>query len=551
MTSRAARRLVVVAVAVLGWVDLVLAAVQDHVGRIGHLGPLRIAEAVGGPRYLLLVAGVALLVTVPGLRAAKRNAWLLAVVLSLASSVGHHLNGLDLAGLVASLTAAAALLATRRRFRVPPDPARARRGWLLFALGEGVVLAYGIGGLLLLDTGFRRSPSVFDAVTDGLRLLLLVPAATVDPVSRHAMWFVDSVRFLSLAVVLAGVAAVLRIAVVGPARRDTDRPRVEDLLARYGTSALGPFHLLDDKTWFFADDGEALLSYKLVGRVAVVLGGPVGAPASRRSVVAAFVERCHLNGWVPAFHQVEEADRDILEAEGLRLLKIGEEAVVRLDAFTLDGHDRKTMRSAIRRVARSGHRIEELAQPIDDDIMAELRDVSDAWLASGGHRERTFTVGQFDPDYLRSTTVVVVRDRDDRIVAFVNVLPSFRSGIGNFDLMRRRPGTVNGVMEFLLFGLIERFREEGKRAMTLGLAPLANIEGDSVGDRVLRLLRGYGGSAFSFGGLADFKARWSPVWEPRYLAFPSQLDLPRIGVAVGRAGELADPSALTGALRST
>jgi hypothetical protein len=97
-------------------------------------------------------------------------------------------------------------------------------------------------------------------------------------------------------------------------------------------------------------------------------------------------------------------------------------------------------------------------------------------------------------------------------------------------------------MEFLLVGLIDRFRAEGKRAMSLGLAPLANIDGDSVPERALRLLRGYGGAAFSFGGLTDFKARWDPVWEPRYLAYPSQLDLPRVGVAVGRAGELADPT---------
>jgi lysylphosphatidylglycerol synthetase-like protein (DUF2156 family) len=542
LTARAARRVVVAVVSILAVTDIVLAAALHHRGRTGSIGPLRVAEALGGPRYMLLVAGVALLVTVPSLRAAKRNAWRLALVLSAASAIGHHFNGMDLVGLAASVLSCAVLAASAGRFPVPPDPVRARRGWLLLALGETIVLVYGIGGLLLLDAAFRRSPSTLDAVTDALRLLLLLPAASVEPATRHGMWFVDSVRFLSLAVVLAGLAGVLRAAVVGPGRREADRRRVERLLDRWATAPLAPFHLLDDKTWFFSSDGDAFLSYKLVGRVAVVLGGPVGAPLSRELVVGEFLDRCHLNGWVPAFHQVDEADGPLLEKHGLNLLKIGEEALVPLDAFSLDGHGRKAMRSAVRRVERAGHWVEELAAPIDDETMAELRAVSDAWLASGGHRERTFTVGRFDPDELQATQVLVVRDRGDRIAAFVNVLPAYNADIGNFDLMRRRPDAVNGVMEFLLVALVERFRREGKRAMTLGLAPLANIEGDSMTARVLRLLRAYGGVAFSFGGLTQFKSRWGPEWEARYLAYPSPLDLPRIGVAVGRAGELPDES---------
>lgn len=543
MSARATRRGVVAAVGALACLDIVLAAAPDHGGRVGHVGPLRVAEAVGGPRYLLLLAGVSLLVALPALRAAKRNAWRVAVLVAALSALGHHLNGLDLVGLAASLATVGLLAVTMRRFPVRADPVGAGRAWALLGLGEAVVLAYAFGGLLLLDAGFRHSPSVFQAGREGLRLLVLLPVASVEPYTRHALWFVDSVRFLSLVVVLVGVGAVLAATVVGPARRETDRHHVERLLQQWATSDLAPFHLLDDKLWFFASDGQAVVSYKLIGPVAVVLGGPVGEPGSRAMVVGEFLEHCDLHGWVPVFHQVSDADRALLEPRALRLLKIGEEAIVPLAAFSLEGHDKKAMRSALRRVERSGHRLEELAQPIDDATMAELREVSDAWLASGGHRERTFTVGRFDPDYLRSTTVVVVRDASDRIQAFVNVLPSYHSDIGNFDLMRRRPDSVNGVMEFLFVGLIERFRGEGRTGMSLGLAPLANIEGDTVVDRALRLIQAYGGAAFSFGGLSTFKARFDPEWQPRYLAYSSRLSLPRIALAVSRAGELAERSA--------
>jgi phosphatidylglycerol lysyltransferase len=543
--GRPARGRVAVAVAAAGVSDILLAASADHLRGADSLGELRLSQAIGGPRYGLLVAGLVLLLTVPGLRSARRTAWWVALGLSAASVVAHRLPGLDRFGLLACAFAVGALVSQRRWFTLAADSVQAGRGWRLLALGEALVLAYGVAGLFLLGPSFRPAPSPVEAIGGALRLLLLLPA-TVQPASWHGRWFVESVRFVSLSVVLVALADVLRAAIVGPARRAADSRRVAGILERWGTSSLAPFHLLDDKSWSFSSDGEAFVGYAVVGRVAVALGGPVGDPASCDRAVEAFLARCRAQGWVPAFHQVGPDAGDRLGARGFRLLHVGDEAVVDLATFSLDGHTKKSTRSALRRVARSGHRVEELSQPIDDRTMAELRSVSDAWLAAGGHRERAFTVGRFDPAYLRSTRVLAVRDGDDRIVAFANVVPALRSGVGNFDLMRRRPEAVNGVMELLLVVMAERFRDEGLRGMTLGLAPLATIEGDGLGPRALRLLRAHGGALFRYGGLAGFKARWDPVWEPRYLAYPSPLDLPRVGLAVGRAGELRRTSGSRG-----
>lgn len=548
MSGRRVRRTVVAAVALLALLDVVLAAVPSHRHRLAahaHVPALSPFQAFDGPRYLLLVAGMVLLAVLPGLHAAKKNAWLVATIVSAMSAIGHHLNGLDLVGLLVAIATLLILASARASFPVPSDPPRAAQGWWLLALGELAVFAYGVGGLWLLTSEFRKSPNVFDALVGAARLLLLLPTSALAPVTHHGRWFVGSVRFLSLLVVLLALARVLAPAVVGTARRAADRRRVERLLEEWGTSTLSFFHLLPDKTWFFGHDG-GLLSYHLTGRVAVVLGGPLGEPRARQQVVDEFLARCDLNGWVPAFHQVREDERDLLADRGFALLKIGEEPIVDVESFSLDVPRMKSVRSAIRRVQRTGHRVDELAQPIDDETMRELRDVSDAWLHAGGHRERTFSVGQFDPEYLRSTTVVVVRDATDRIVAFANVVPSYASAEGNFDLMRRRPGTVNGVMDFLLLGLLDHFRDEGKRGMTLGLAPLASVEGKGVVGRSLRLLGQHGSAVFNFAGLNAFKAKWATRREPRYLAYPSHLALPRIAMAVARVGETRDPSSASG-----
>ncbi len=103
--------------------------------------------------------------------------------------------------------------------------------------------------------------------------------------------------------------------------------------------------------------------------------------------------------------------------------------------------------------------------------------------------------------------------------------------------MRRRPDSVNGVMEFLFVSLIRHFRASGFDGMNLGLAPLAGVDGEGVTSRVLCAVRDHAGS-FNFDGLRAFKEKWRPRWEARYIAYERDLDLPRIAVGITRVGEL-------------
>ena len=445
--------------------------------------------------------------------------------------------GLLLAGGLVAL-----LVLTAGSFGARSDPLMARRGLRLLLAGEILVFAYGTAGLYFLDEEFRDSATLIDAARSAVRLLLLLPANAITPVDPDGRWFVDSVRLAGLGVVV--VALILIVAsVLATAADASDRRLVERLIDSWATNSLASFHLLEGTSWFISDDRRAFIGYRLVGITAVALAEPIGEPQSRINVVAEFLDLCELNGWVPAFHQLSSRGDEMFAEAGLKCLKIGEEAIVPVQTWSEDAPGYKQLRSALRRVERSGCELVELPRPIDEATMRELREVSDAWLSQGGHRERTFTVGQFDPDYLRQTTVLVLRQRDShRIEAFVNVLPSYSSSVGNFDLMRRRPDAPNGVMEYLVVALIHRFRAEGRTGMTLGLAPLANIDGEGIPDRALRLLYDRGTKVFNYQGLHHFKEKWNPVWEARYLAYRSDTELPRIAGALARVGEIPDPA---------
>jgi hypothetical protein len=325
---------------------------------------------------------------------------------------------------------------------------------------------------------------------------------------------------------------------------------VVEILHRWATNSLAHFELLDDKSWLISSDRQAFIGYKVIGTTAVALGDPIGAHDSCREVLDEFAKLCDLNGWTPALHQVTPGVVALLNGTGFKTLKIGEEAIIDVQTWNIDVPQYKWLRSAIRRVERAGLELAELPQPISHDVMTQLREVSEAWIHDGAHRERTFTVGQFEPDYLLSTRVFAVRHREThRIVAFANVLPSYQSSEGTFDLMRYRPEAPNGVMDFLFVGLINLFKSEGKSGMNLGLAPLANISGDSVADRSLRLLYERGGKAFRYQGLRTFKDKWSPHWEDRYLGYRHDGDLPKVATAVIRAGELPEPRSVWGRIR--
>jgi phosphatidylglycerol lysyltransferase len=163
--------------------------------------------------------------------------------------------------------------------------------------------------------------------------------------------------------------------------------------------------------------------------------------------------------------------------------------------------------------------------------MASLRAVSDGWLAAKHTREKGFSLGRFEEGYVRRFPVAVVRIQG-RIVAFANLWLGTARKTMSMDLMRYDPETAPaGVMEYLLIELMLWGQAQGYRAFTLGMAPLAGLEHRELAplwSRAGALLFQHGEHFYNFQGLRAYKEKFDPVWEPRYLASPGGLALPRI-----------------------
>ena len=496
-----------------------------------------ITGAIRGDHFLAALGALILLVLAPSLWRGRR--WALIGAVASASLILAALPTEARSDVLAPIVLLVAIgLAGHRAFRVGTDQLRLGSLLRVFIIFETALAAYAIGGLYLIDANFRRSTSLGQSIAEGARLLVALPASTIEPTTVHGAAFIESVRLLAVVSLLLLVAAVLL-----PTVRDRHRllqAEARTVVERFGRTALAHFQLADDKSWVLVPDG--MVAYRLQGRVALALGGPVGSPEGQAHAVAAFVERCEASGWMPAFHQVTEDEQEVLRAAGFSFQQVGAEAIIDLSSFGLDTPHFKSMRRLLRVMERDGLTLETLDQPISETTMAELAAVSDAWMADGEHRERTFTLGHFDPDDLRNCVVLAVRDKTGTMVAFANVIPTYQAVDGTFDLMRRRPDAPHGVMDFLFLGLIERFRQSGYAGMNLGLAPLALLTDERAVDRGLQMVRRHGDSAFNFEGIYAFKNKWQPRWEPRFLAYQRATHLPAIAKAVATIGELPDPT---------
>jgi phosphatidylglycerol lysyltransferase len=339
---------------------------------------------------------------------------------------------------------------------------------------------------------------------------------------------------------VVGVWQLLRPVIYRARTSRVERERVSALLQRYGRSSIAFFALLPDKAYFFSKNGKAVLAYRVVGSTAVVMGDPIGDESEFSELVESFQEHCELNDWAYAFHQVTAQYLELYAQHGLKALKIGEEGIVGVEDFALSGHATKHLRSTMNYFEREGYRAEVLHPPYEPALLRRLREISDEWLAQGDRRERGFTLGYFDEAMLQECDIVAVRASDGRIMAFANIIPSYRLPQGNFDMLRYGPEPKR-VADFLYVSLLNCFRERGYNGMNIGLAPFSGLQREgpmSPAERAMDLLYRRGSFLFRYRGLREFKEKFLPVWEPRYLVYSSEMQLPGIALAVARAGEL-------------
>lgn len=498
-----------------------LPALHARMGLLAGILPLPFIEA---SHVAASLAGTGLLLLAPGLYRRLDGAFHATRLLLLAGALFSILKGVDYEEATVCLILAGLLQATRgafyRRTALTQQPLTA--GWLA-SIAAVVALAAWAGFF-----AYRHVPYA-------------------DDLWWSFAWRGDAPRFLramlGVAVALAG-ATVWRLMAAAPAGTAGDEPgldAVRPILARASrTEAM--LALTGDKRFLVAESGDAFLMYQVRGASWIAMGDPVGAREAWADLLWTLRDRADRAQGRVLLYEVSPAVLDIAIGMGLTIAKYGEEAVVDLTAFTLDTPRLRSVRKAERAVARHGAAFEIISRTAVPSLLGELRAVSDDWLAAKKQREKCFSLGRFDHDYLMQFDLAVVRV-EGRIVAFANLWLTKEGEEASIDLMRHSTDAPSGTMDFLFVNLLRWAQDRGYRRFSLGMAPLAGIEGHRLAPawaKVAGFAFRHGERFYGFRGLHAYKDKFAPVWEPRYVAGPA-------GVGMLRA--LRDLSRLIGDTR--
>lgn len=528
----------------------------------------------GGPLLVSLLPLMVLLIAAFGLARGRRFAAWVAIVVNLAlAALGAWYYGLlpstgatfvwqphashywEIAvvlvvSVLAPATIAVVLLLNLRRFPVRSRPGGPRTFVITtVASGLGLAVLYVGVGWLLRDN-FRPQVTLIDLIADVPERFIPVGFLRIERVSFLPGDWMTAMLYhwvgpLFWIIVIVGVILCLRSA---PGRVDQHgAERLRAMLLAGGGGSLAFMATWEGNSHWFNTSHTTAIAYRVVNGVAITTSEPIGPAADGPAAVAEFATFCDDHGWIPVFYSLHDQWRATFDAMGWATMGVGEETVLRPRTWDTRGKKWQDIRSSINRADRAGIRAEWTSyRSLPVLLSLQIAEISEQWVLEKELPELGFTLGGLDELRDSAVRLMLAIDADDQVQAVTSWLPSYRDGVvigWTLDFMRRRPESMNGVMEFLIAQTARMMSEQPEiEFLSLSAAPLATSPEQGVAgeplDLASRMLDFLGRAlepVYGFRSLFAFKRKFQPELQPLIMAFPDAVALPSIGLALARA----------------
>ncbi|MFC6347733.1 phosphatidylglycerol lysyltransferase domain-containing protein [Vagococcus carniphilus] len=253
----------------------------------------------------------------------------------------------------------------------------------------------------------------------------------------------------------------------------------------------------------------------------LMLGDPVGNKENFFPFIKKIHDYATSIGKELIFYQTTTENIHIYTEFNYTLFNLGEEGELDVTTFKTSGNKGKVFRQLLNKQEQ-----EELSfqiEPSTPELLKEIKPVSDEWL--GIRKEMTFSLGNFDEDYLLKQDIATLRDKNNRVIAFASMMPAYVDGKISVDLIRWKEHPSIQMMDLLYLDLILWAKENGYTIFNLGMAPLSSTFEKSNGllGTVTTSIYHNSSSLYSFKGLRNYKNKYKPNWQPRYLVYPRRL----------------------------
>lgn len=523
----------------LGIVNIISSITPALPGRLKLIHEFLPITIIKSSNELVLVVGLLLILLSVFLLQGSKRALYIGLFLTGLSVFGHIIKGIDYEEAILALLSFMSLFYTRNYYTLKPHRRLTRISYLVLIYSFAAVMIYGITGFYFIDKHhFGIEFQFWTSVKIILRMFFLFDNSGLEPQTAFGQNFLYSIYIFTALVVSFIFYSLLKPYFTKPYNSEEDFRLARDLVNRYGKSPLDFFKTYPDKFIFLSKDRDGFISFKMTRYFAFVLENPVCRnDAALIKLVQEFDKFCIENGFVSIYYRVPNESVNLYRALRKKNFPIGEEAIVDLTAFTLDGGKMKTTRSAINRLSAEGYEIRIYQPPIKEGLLQKLEFVSDKWLSDMNQKEIAFTQGVFDKTIMKEQTIITVEDKEEKVYAFLNLVPDFAPGEATYDLIRKINDAPNGVLDLLIAKTLLYLKEMGYTRANLGMAPLSGLEGENLAEKTISYayenLKAFG----HFKGLRKYKEKFLPMWEKKHLVYNYDFHLLQVPNALRRVSE--------------
>jgi phosphatidylglycerol lysyltransferase len=500
-------------------------AINERLEMLKDFLPINIITA---SNYFVIVTGLLLLITATFMLKGLRNAWYFALFLSIISFVGHLTKAIDYEEAIVAFVVIVVLFSIHKEYYIRSNLRLRTVGIQTVFLSIFAVLIYGVVGFYYLNKKhFGIDFNFLQSVRYTFLNYILVGSDDLIPNGAFARHFILSINISGFITMLFLVFTLIRPYIIKPLATTEEMSKAINLVKNYGNSGLDFFKTYYDKLIFFPEGISSFISYRISGNFAVVLENPVAENVQDMAKsIRLFYKYCRENGVRSLYYRVPEESLSVYRDQGKKALFIGQEGIVNIHTFSLEGGNKKAMRNAVHKVRERGYKTSIHSSPVKDGVLQKLKSVSDEWLRENERKEIVFSQGIFNWDELKQQTILSVESPEEKIVAFINIIPDYAKGEATYDLIRKTNDAPNGVMDYILVELFQYLKSQGYNFVNLGFAPMSGIQNaQNFPERSMKFAYEKIRSFAHYKGLRDYKEKFAPTWYNKYLIYEHDYDL--------------------------
>jgi phosphatidylglycerol lysyltransferase len=488
-------------------------------------------------RTFLLLAGVFLVSLSFNLLKRKRRAWAFAVVSIIVSIILHLTKGLNIEGSILLLLPLLLLIITRSLFRVESGREQVLRIWLQIFYVLLFLFMYSFFGFYLFQGQFSHKVTIINIINDYAFNTFGFGQDTLVPLSKATVWFTDSIAIVAFVSISYALFSLFLPVIEKYKVTDETKKKIRDIILKYSKNSVSYFMLMQDKRYYIDEESEFVLSYRISGGHSVILGDPISKNIDELlSCTRLFLEDNERKGLKTVFYNTSEDLKIFYKKLGYKQMKIGEEAIIPTNTFSIEGSLMADIRHAVSRINREGGQFEWFSMDkIPWNVINDISALYDQWITDRKSPGLTFSLDYYPFPVEPDGYVLTIYSPANILWGVLSFFPYDNKQGMALDFMIRAKSSPPGIIESGIAEAAKYFKTHGILNLNLGLAPLADLEikkDANIVDKIRNNIFEHFNQFYGYKSLFLFKKKFYPVWQHKYLAYKDSLDLPSTTSAI-------------------